>query len=137
MVSCGYGFYWGFVEQDRLFLASQEWFIKLAGTLGSLVFTAVLFFLLYRNQSQTLRYFARQSLKTLSYYTLIYYPIFSAVTFIGDWRVIYDFGSTPLLSGERPLSTWRFFSFSGRPISAAGLRWLATKTRVKRLRLSN
>ncbi|MCA9898261.1 MAG: tetratricopeptide repeat protein [Anaerolineales bacterium] len=99
VVSCGYGFYWGFVEQDRLFLASQEWFIKLAGTLGSLVFTAVLFFLLYRNQSQTLRYFARQSLKTLSYYTLIYYPIFSAVTFIGDWRVIYDFGSTPLLSG--------------------------------------
>ena len=47
----------------------------------------------------TLRYFARRSLRTLLNYTLIYYPIFSAVTFIGDWRVIYNFGATPLLSG--------------------------------------
>ncbi|MBK7894418.1 MAG: hypothetical protein WAS33_17835 [Candidatus Promineifilaceae bacterium] len=99
VVNCGYGFYWGFVQPDRIFPAGQEWVISLGGTLGSLLFTAVLFFLLYRHQSQTLRYFARQSLKTLSYYSLIYYPIFSAVTFIGDWRIIYDFGATPILSG--------------------------------------
>ncbi len=98
IVNCGYGFYWGFVQPDRFFPAPEQWVISLGGTIGSLVFTAVLFLLLYRNQSQTLRYFARQSLKTLSYYTLIYYPIFSAITFIGDWRIIYDFRATPLLS---------------------------------------
>ena len=98
VVNCGYGFYWGFVQPDRVFPAAQEWLIGLGGTLGSLLFTAVLFFLLYRHQSQTLRYFAYQSVKTLSYYSLIYYPIFSAITFIGDWRIIYDFRATPVLS---------------------------------------
>jgi hypothetical protein len=99
LASCGYGFYWGFVQADRLFPATQDWIISLGGTLGSLLFTAVLFAILYRNQSETLRYFGRQSLKTLLYYSLIYYPVFSAVTFIGDWRIIYDFGATPVLSG--------------------------------------
>ena len=98
IVNCGYGFYWGFVQADRFFLPSQEWLISLGGTLGSLLFAAVLFGLLYRNQSRTLRYFARRSLRTLLHYSLIYYPIFTAVTFIGDWRTIYNFGSTPVLS---------------------------------------
>ena len=99
IVNCGYGFYWGFVQPDRFFPASQEWLISLGGTLGSLLFAAVLFVLLYRNQSQTLRYFGRRSLRTLLFYSLIYYPVFTAFTFIGDWRIIYDFGATPLLSG--------------------------------------
>ena len=99
IVNCGYGFYWGFVQPDRFFLPSQEWIISLGGTIGSLLFAAVLFGLLYRNQSPALRYFGRQSLRSLLFYSLIYYPIFTALTFIGDWRIIYDFGSTPLLSG--------------------------------------
>lgn len=99
IASCGYGFYWGYVQPDRFFSPTQEWIISLGGTIGSLLFAAVLFALLYRNQSQTLRYFGRQSLRTLLYYSLIYYPVFSAFTFIGDWRVIYDFGATPALSG--------------------------------------
>ena len=99
IVNCGYGFYWGFVQPDRFFPASQQWIISLGGTLGSLLFAAVLFALLYRSQSQTLRYFGRRSLRTLLYFSLIYYPIFTAFTFIGDWRVIYDFGATPILSG--------------------------------------
>ncbi len=37
VVDCGYGFYWGFVQADRLFDPSQQWFISLAGTLGSLL----------------------------------------------------------------------------------------------------
>ena len=99
VVRCGYGFYWGFVQQNRLFLPDQEWIIKLGGTLGSLLFAAVLFTFLNWNKSRTLRYFGRQSLRTLLNYSLIYYPIFTAVTFIGDWRIIYDFGATPVLSG--------------------------------------
>jgi tetratricopeptide (TPR) repeat protein len=99
IASCGYGFYWGYVQPDRFFSATQDWIISLGGTLGSLLFAAVLFALLYRNQSQTLRYFGRQSLRTLLYFSLIYYPVFTALTFIGDWRVIYDFRATPVLSG--------------------------------------
>ncbi|MBK8903585.1 MAG: hypothetical protein IPM53_20550 [Anaerolineaceae bacterium] len=99
VVRCGYGFYWGYVQPDRFFPPTQEWLISLGGTIGSLLFAAVLFLLLYKNQSQTLRYFARQSLRNLLYFSLIYYPIFTALTFIGDWRVIYDFGATPVLSG--------------------------------------
>lgn len=99
VVNCGYGFYWGYVQPDRFFPPAQEWLISLGGTIGSLLFAAVLFALLYKNQSQSLRYVARQSLRTLLYYSLIYYPIFSGLTFIGDWRIIYDFGSTPVLSG--------------------------------------
>ncbi len=99
IASCGYGFYWGFVQPDRVFPATQQWIISLGGTIGSLLFAAVLFALLYRSRSQTLRYFGRQSLRTLINFSLIYYPIFTALTFIGDWRVIYDFKATPLLSG--------------------------------------
>jgi len=99
IVNCGYGFYWGFVQPDRLFPPAQQWIISLGGTIGSLLFAAVLFGILYRHRSQTLRYFARQSLRTLLFYSLIYYPIFTVVTFIGDWRLIYDFAATPLLSG--------------------------------------
>jgi tetratricopeptide (TPR) repeat protein len=99
IVNCGYGFYWGFVQPDRVFPPAQQWIISLGGTIGSLLFAAVLFAVLYRNRSQTLRYFGRQSLRMLLYFSLIFYPIFTAFTFIGDWRVIYDFKATPLLSG--------------------------------------
>lgn len=99
VVNCGYGFYWGYVQPDRFFSAPQEWIISLGGTIGSLLFAAVLFAVLYRHKSQSLRYFGWRSLRTLLFYSLIYYPIFTAVSFIGDWRTIYDFGATPLLSG--------------------------------------
>jgi tetratricopeptide (TPR) repeat protein len=99
VVNCGYGFYWGFVQADRLFPPVEQWIISVGGTVGSLLFAAVLFALLNWNNSRTLRYFGRQSLRTLLHFSLIYYPIFTALTFIGDWRIIYDFSATPVLSG--------------------------------------
>ena len=41
VINCGYGFYWGFVQPDRFFAPGQEWFISLAGTLGSLLIGAL------------------------------------------------------------------------------------------------
>jgi tetratricopeptide (TPR) repeat protein len=99
VVSCGYGFYWGYVQPDRFFPPTQDWIISMGGTVGSLLFAAVLFALLNWNKSRTLRYFGRQSLRMLLHFSLIYYPIFTALTFIGDWRIIYDFSATPVLSG--------------------------------------
>ena len=99
IASCGYGFYWGYVQADRLFPATEQWMISLGGTIGSLLFAVILFGLLAGNKSPSLRYFGRQSLKNLLYFSLIYYPIFTVLTFIGDWRIIYDFRVTPVLSG--------------------------------------
>ena len=99
IASCGYGFYWGYVQADRLFPATEQWMISLGGTIGSLLFAVILFGLLAGNKSPSLRYFGRQSLKNLLYFSLIYYPIFTVLTFIGDWRIIYDFRVTPILSG--------------------------------------
>lgn len=96
---CGYGFYWGFVQADRLFPANQEWLISLGGTIGSLLFGLGLWLLLRQHRSSAVRFFAIRSLRIQLFYSLLFYPIFSAVSFIGDWRVIYDFSATPVLSG--------------------------------------
>lgn len=96
---CGYGFYWGFVQPDRVFPITEQWIMFLAGTIGSLVFAFVLWLVLRNHTSSAIRFFAKRSLRNLLFYSLIFYPIFSALTFIGDWRVIYDFSQTPALSG--------------------------------------
>jgi tetratricopeptide (TPR) repeat protein len=99
IVDFGYGFYWGYVAPEGTFTAAQYWLISLAGTLGTLVYALALWLLLRGRRSDALRYFGIRALRTHLYYGLIYYPIFSALSFIGDWRTIYNFRATPLLSG--------------------------------------
>ena len=99
VIRCGYGFYWGFVQADRFFAPSQEWLISLGGTLGSLLFGFVLWAILRQHPSRSLRYFGLRALRFQIIFSLVYYPLFTAFTFIGDWRTIYNFGSTPILSG--------------------------------------
>ncbi len=99
VVAFGYFFFWGFVLPDRTFLPNQEWVLSTAGTWGNLLFAAVVWLWLRGNKSATLRYFAKQTLSSQIVYALIYYPIFTGVFGFGDWRTIYDFSATPLLSG--------------------------------------
>ncbi|MCB8945273.1 MAG: hypothetical protein H6658_16120 [Ardenticatenaceae bacterium] len=99
VVNCGYGFYWGYVQPDRFFPAGQEWFIALAGTLGSLAVGLLYWLWAMRQQNRTLQFFGLRAFRFQIYFSLLIYPIFTAVTFIGDWRTIYDFATTPLLSG--------------------------------------
>ena len=99
VVNCGYGFYWGFVQPDRFFPAGQEWFIALAGTLGSLLIGLLYWLLSAQQQNRTLRFFGLRAFRFQLYFSLLIYPIFTAFTFIGDWRTIYNFAETPLLSG--------------------------------------
>jgi hypothetical protein len=54
---------------------------------------------LRRNPSRTMQYFRSARLRFQIYFSLLYYPIFSLFLPIGDWRTIYDFAATPLLSG--------------------------------------
>ncbi|MBK9051046.1 MAG: hypothetical protein IPL78_09060 [Chloroflexi bacterium] len=99
IIRCGYGFYWGFVQADIFFPAEEQWVISLAGTIGSLLFGLALWLVLRRHTSSSVRFFALRSLRIQLFYSLIFYPIFSAVSFIGDWRIIYNFERTPMLSG--------------------------------------
>ncbi|MFZ0544548.1 MAG: M50 family metallopeptidase [Candidatus Promineifilaceae bacterium] len=95
-----YRVFWGSVLPGGNFTAAQDWFIALAGTLGSLVFGLVCWLALKNNNSPTFRYFGLRAFRFQIFFSLIYYPVFTLLGFYGDWRTIYDFTATPLLSGE-------------------------------------
>ena len=100
IVDFGYGVFWGYVVPVGDFSAAQNWFIALAGTLGSLTFGVGIWLLLRRNQFSTFRYFGLRAFRFQIYFALLYYPILSIfITEGSDWRVIYDFQATPILSG--------------------------------------
>lgn len=99
VVEFGYRVFWGYVVPAGTFTAVQNWIIALAGTLGSLGFGAAIWLALRHNPSRTLQYFGKRAFRFQIYFSLLYYPIFSLFLPIGDWRVIYDFRATPLLSG--------------------------------------
>ncbi len=99
VVEFGYRVFWGYVVPQGSFTAGQNWFIAIAGTLGSLAFGAALWLLLRRNRSRTVQYFGLRAFRFQIYFSLLYYPLFSLFLPIGDWRTIYNFAATPLLSG--------------------------------------
>lgn len=94
-----YRVFWGFVRPVGAFQANQNWFIALAGTLGSLVFGLFIWLALKNNKSLTFRYFGLRAFRYQIFFSLVYYPIFSAISLVGDWRMIYNFEVTPVLSG--------------------------------------
>ena len=98
VVDAGYGFYWGYVTPDRIFPPGEQWLISIAGTIGSLVYGVVAWLIFRRIQRSTYQYFALRILRVHLFYSLVFYPIFTLVTFVGDWRIIYDFNATPVLS---------------------------------------
>jgi tetratricopeptide (TPR) repeat protein len=99
VVEFGYRVFWGYVVPFGDFTTVQYWVIALAGPLGSLAFGATLWWALRRNPSRTLQYFGLRAFRFQIYFSLIYYPLFSLVLPIGDWRIIYNFSATPILSG--------------------------------------
>lgn len=99
VVEFGYRVFWGYVVPQGSFTVAQNWIIAVAGTLGSLAFGAALWLLLRRSPSRTVQYFGLRAFRFQIYFSLLYYPIFSLFLPIGDWRTIYDFAATPLLSG--------------------------------------
>lgn len=94
-----YRVFWGFVSHPGTGVVEQEWFISLAGTLGSLLFGITIWLLFRNNSSSTLRYFGLRAFRFQVYFSTIYYPIFTLLGFEGDWRTIYNFSATPILSG--------------------------------------
>jgi hypothetical protein len=100
VVEFQYRVFWGYVVPGGTFSTVEMWFIAIAGTLGSLL-TGFLIWLATRNaQSSSIRYFGLRAVRFQIYFSLIYYPLFTLLGFEGDWRTIYDFSSTPWLSGS-------------------------------------
>ncbi|RMG98989.1 MAG: hypothetical protein D6706_06180 [Chloroflexi bacterium] len=98
VIEFGYRVFWGYVIPAGTFTPSQDWFISLAGTIGSLLYGLALWLLLRRARTTFLRYFGLRAFRFQVYFSLIYYPIFTLLLSIGDWRTIYNFSATPLLS---------------------------------------
>ncbi len=99
VVEFQYRAFWGYVVPQGDFTPAQSWFIAIAGTLGSLLFGLAIWLIMRRARSKTLRYFGLRAFRFQVYFSLIYYPLFTVIVPIGDWRTIYDFSATPLLSG--------------------------------------
>ena len=95
----GFGFYWGYVLPEGSFTAAEDWIISIAGTVGTLLYALAVWLLLRRREASPWRYFGLRTLRFHIYYALVYYPLFTLITFIGDWRTIYNFNATPALSG--------------------------------------
>lgn len=98
VIEFGYRAFWGYVVPAGNFTPEQEWVIAVAGTIGSLLTGLLIWLALHRHRS-TLRYFALRAFRFQMYFSLIYYPVFTLFLPIGDWRTIYDFATTPVLSG--------------------------------------
>jgi tetratricopeptide (TPR) repeat protein len=99
VVEFNYRVFWGYVVPGGSFSPSEMWLIAIAGTVGSLL-TGLFMWLLTRNaQSSFIRYAGLRAVRFQIYFSLIYYPLFTLLGFDGDWRTIYDFSSTPVLSG--------------------------------------
>lgn len=99
VVEFGFFFFWGYVLPDRVFPTDwQEWVLSSAGTWANLLFALVIWLWGRGQTSGPLRFAALRSVRFQIYFALIYYPLFTLFLAIGDWRTIYDFAATPLLS---------------------------------------
>lgn len=100
VVEFNYRVFWGYVVPQGNFTDVQMWIIAIAGTLGSLLVGLLLWLVTRNAQSSSIRYFGLRAVRFQIYFSLIYYPVFTLLGFDGDWRTIYDFSSTPLLSAS-------------------------------------
>lgn len=98
VISFVYRAFYGYVQYQGNLTPFQTWFVAIAGTLGSLFFGLIIWLVFRRAPSQTLRYFGVRAFRFQVYFSLIYYPLFTLLGFDGDWKTIYDFSATPILS---------------------------------------
>ncbi|NIT14698.1 MAG: hypothetical protein GTN99_10780 [Candidatus Dadabacteria bacterium] len=87
--------YWGYVRPAGNFTDVQDWWISFSGNFVSVVVGIIPLFLISKVAKpiikELLYYFAKLEL----IFSLIFYPLFSFVGFIGDWVRIYDFSIRP------------------------------------------
>lgn len=99
VVEFGFFVFWGYVLPDRSFPDTTQWIISSAGTWMNLALALGVWLAWRHRPSPVWRFAALRVARFQLVFALIMYPIFTALLAFGDWRVIYDFGRTPLLSG--------------------------------------
>lgn len=140
IVDFWFGFFWGYVVPVGNFTSQQDWFIALAGTLGTIIYGVVIWLVFRRSPAASLRCFGLRAFRLQLHFALIYYPIFTLfVPTISDWRIIYNFSATPLLSGITAVahlsSLFLFFLADRRGwFEMAGFQNLATQTQYTDLK---
>ena len=133
-----YRAFWGYVVPIGSFTAAQSWFIAIAGTLASLAFGLFVWWVFRRASSSTLRYFGLRAFRFQVYFSLIYYPLFTLLGFDGDWRTIYDFSATPLLSLADGRHSRRIpVSYSGAETGRDGLKRQVTRASLNKNNLND
>ncbi len=93
-----YFFYYGSVLPIGNFTLEERWLISTMGTVGSLSFGIIFWLITRKSQIMFWRYVGRQHLLIDILYSLVYYPLFTLFTGIGDWVRIYNFVATPIFS---------------------------------------
>ena len=87
--------FWGYIVPDGDFTPVQKWWIALSGNLVSVLIGIIPLFVVNTVRKPVIReillYFAKIEL----IYSLIFYPAFSFVGFMGDWVRIYNFSVKP------------------------------------------
>ena len=90
-----YGIFYGYVVHQSFVDSWHNWISAIAGTIGSLLFAVVAWFILIQFKNLFWQYLARQVLSINIFYALVYYRLFTLFTGMGDWRTIYNFSITP------------------------------------------
>ncbi len=88
VVQFAYRFFWGYVLPRGSFTLEERWIIAVAGTAGSLLAGLAIWGAGHLSRSSALRYFGRRALRLQIFFSLIYYPVFSAIGLFGDWVTI-------------------------------------------------
>lgn len=87
--------FWGYIIPEGIFTQTQRWWIALSGNLVSVLIGIIPLLIVNHVRKEIIReillYFAKIEL----IYSLIFYPAFSFVGFMGDWVRIYDFSVKP------------------------------------------
>ncbi len=99
VVEFGFFFFWGYVLPDRAFPPTAQWIISSAGTWANLGLALAVWLAWRRRAAPVWRYAAVRVARFQLIFALIMYPVFTALLALGDWRVIYNFNLTPILSG--------------------------------------
>ena len=93
--------YWGFVVSAGVFSPAARWWIAFSGNLVGIVFGLALLVAGYRGRRlrRPVRFLLIQAGTVQLLFAAVAYPLLSVAGAEGDWKTIYDFASTPLLSG--------------------------------------
>ncbi|MGB1254024.1 MAG: hypothetical protein ACPG8W_25670 [Candidatus Promineifilaceae bacterium] len=99
VIEFGFFFFWGYVLPSQSWGPVAEWILSSAGTWGNVLFALVVWLIWRKHEVRAVRYAMLRTVRFQIYFAFLYYPLFTAVLQIGDWRTIYDFEATPMLSG--------------------------------------